>query len=101
MFNRRKGSLCYIHTDDGVLEMSQATYDYIQSLKKELRDTKGELIKVQAELKALKPVITNKDWKPAMSSDCGECKYVVRSRWNSDIIGCRKDCVCNDFAKED
>lgn len=78
----------------------------------ELRDENLELldkiinlerdkIKAEAELRALKPVVKNKGWKPAMSSDCGECVYVVRSKWNRDIIGCRKDCVCEDFKSKE
>lgn len=93
----KKESRCYIPVDDGVLEMSQATYDYVTKLKNENRDLKREKSSLEAELRAIKPVVENKDWAPAISRDCGECKLVVRSRWDGSIIGCRKPCVCDDF----
>ena len=94
----KKETLCYIPVDDGILEVSQAAYDYIMKLQQELADTKHEKYKVEAELKAIKPIIESKEYTPAISKDCGECKFVVRRRWSGDIIGCRKNGVCDDFA---
>ena len=53
------------------------------------------------ELKRIKPVVESKDYKPALSKDCGDCKFCVRSSWNGCIIGCRKDNVCADFESTD
>lgn len=49
------------------------------------------------ELESIKPIIANKDLKPAISRDCINCKFVVKSTWDGAILGCRKDIVCEDF----
>jgi hypothetical protein len=97
----KKETLCCILVDDGILEMNQATYKYIRKLQSEIKDLKLEKTKVEMELKAIKPVIESKKYTPAISKDCGECKFVVRSRYSDDIIGCRKSGVCDDFAPKE
>lgn len=101
MFGKKKESMCFIAIDDGILEMNQATYNYIVQLRNDMNDIKHEKIKVEAELRAIKPVIESKQYEPAISSDCGECKFVVRSMWSNDIIGCRKNGVCEDYAPKE
>lgn len=61
------------------------------------RDLQFENSNLKAELKRIKPIVESKDYKPAISKDCDDCKFCVRSPWNNDIIGCRKDNVCADF----
>lgn len=61
------------------------------------QDLQYENLNLKAELKCIKPIVESKDYKPALSKDCGDCKFCVRSPWNNDIIGCRKDNVCADF----
>lgn len=61
------------------------------------QDLQFENLNLKAELKCIKPIVESKDYKPALSKDCGDCKFCVRSPWNNDIIGCRKDNVCADF----
>lgn len=94
----KKETLCYIPVDDGILKMNQATYNYIMKLENKIANLEREKVKIEKELKAIKPVIESKNYTQAISKDCGECKFVVRSRWNGDIIGCRKNGVCDDFA---
>ena len=61
------------------------------------QDLQFENLNLKAELKCIKPIVESKDYKPALSKDCGDCKFCVRSPWNNDIIGCRKDNVGADF----
>lgn len=84
--------------DEKVFRVDKKVYDYIKSLE----DKERELSKVQHELEAIKPIFESKDYKPAISEDCGKCKYVVRSSYyNGRIIGCRKDNVCEDYSPID
>ena len=66
-------------------------------IDKKYQDLQFENLNLKAELKCIKPIVESKDYKPALSKDCGDCKFCVRSPWNNDIIGCRKDNVCADF----
>lgn len=73
-----------------IYEVNEAVYNYITALEK-------DLYKVKGELEIIKPILENKDLKPAISKDCQDCKYAVKSRWNGDPLGCRKDNLCPDF----
>lgn len=66
-------------------------------INEKYQDLQFENLNLKAELKCIKPIVESKDYKPALSKDCGDCKFCVRSPWNNDIIGCRKDNVCADF----
>ena len=66
-------------------------------IDKKYQDLQFENLNLKAELKCIKPIVESKDYKPALSKDCSDCKFCVRSPWNNDIIGCRKDNVCADF----
>lgn len=77
--------------------IDKEVYDYIE----QLQNKEFELSKVRNELEAVKPIFESKDYKPAISEDCGKCKYVVRSSYNGRIIGCRKDNVCEDYSPID
>lgn len=62
-----------------------------------IQELSHENSNLKNELESIKPIIANKDLKPAISRDCINCKFVVKSRWNGEILGCRKDIVCEDF----
>lgn len=66
-------------------------------INEKYQDLQFENLNLKAELKCIKPIVESKDYKPALSKNCGDCKFCVRSPWNNDIIGCRKDNVCADF----
>ena len=103
MWSRRiEEPSCILTTEDGkVLGMTQDTYDYISKLKEKIKDLEYKKDNIEEELKAIKPILEYKNYQPALSRDCGECKFVVRSRRSGDIIGRRKNSVCDDFVKED
>lgn len=65
--------------------------------KRECNELKHEKAKLEHELEALRPIVESPHYKPAMSKDCADCKFVVVNRWNSRIVGCRKDNLCEDF----
>lgn len=79
------------------LYMCRDTYDYIQQLKNRNDALERENVKLTNELNAIKPVLATGGVKPAVHHLCGDCRFVVKSTWNSQIIGCSKDCVCDDF----
>ena len=75
--------------------------DYIDSLRRKNDDLRYKIKCLEEELVAVKPVVANPTFKQAVSKDCSYCKYVLRSRWNGDILGCMKDNVCEDFVKKE
>lgn len=68
--------------------------EYIHALEKRIDD-------LEQELKAIKPVIEHKDYKPCVSADCCDCKYSVRSIFGDKLLGCFKDNVCEDFVPKE
>lgn len=68
--------------------------EYIHVLEKRIDD-------LEQELKAIKPVIEHKDYKPCVSADCYGCKYSVRSIFGDKLLGCFKDNVCEDFVPKE
>ena len=85
----------------GVLGMTQDTYDYISKLKLKIKELENEKHSIEEELKAIKPILEHKNYQPAISKECDECKFAVHSKWSGAIIGCRKNAVCDDFIQKD
>ena len=56
---------------------------------------------LEKELAAIKPVIENPDFKPAISAKCIECKLAARSTFTGQLLGCIKGLVCDDFERKD
>lgn len=98
MFNRKQEHEYIVIDHEGNrLSMSDDVYNYIQLLKSELAETKEKNQKLRLELDTIKPVIKSGKLSEAVSSNCVKCKYVIRSTWNHDILGCCKDSVCSDY----
>lgn len=57
--------------------------------------------KLEGELNAIKPIVEDKRVKPAISENCSECKYVVKSPWNDGPLMCCKDSVCEDYTPKE
>ena len=74
---------------------------FIEQLKEENHELKHELAVKSNELYRIKPILERNDFKPAISTDCANCKYVVKNTWNNDVLGCRKDNVCDDFSPKE
>ena len=82
-------------------EVNGHVFNYVTELEQEIRDLKYKNSELEKELKAIKPVVERKEYKPAISEDCYNCIYVVKSPFNSNILGCRKDNVCTDYKPEE
>lgn len=74
--------------------------DDISSLKIENDDLTSKYLHAKSELDSIKHTFERKDYAPAISRDCEDCKFVLLSRWNEEVIGCRKNCLCDDFKKK-
>ena len=72
---------------------------YIKETIEKIERLKNENYRLSSELKAIKPVVESADYKPALSADCQDCIYCVKSRWSGEILGCRKDNICEDFKR--
>lgn len=101
----KKETVCYFPANNGILEMNQATYDYIRKLHSEIDELKSEL-------SAIKPILDDPDLRPALSVHCDKCKYVVYSprATNFDmfgnyihktILGCRRNALCSYYMPHD
>ena len=99
IFNRT----LYIGNDDNYekFEVDGHVFNYIVELKQEISNLKRTKIELERELKAIKPIVERKEYKPAISEDCYNCIYVVKSPFNNNILGCRKDNVCEDYKPEE
>ena len=86
-----------ISSNNKIIYADKDTYECIENLKADIRRLTKERNDAIASLNAIKPIVEHKDYRPALSRDCCNCKFVVRSHWDGDIIGCRKENVCNDF----
>lgn len=82
-------------------EVDGHVFNHVMELEQEIRDLRYKNSELEKELKAIKPVVERKDYKPALSEDCWNCIYVVKSTFNSNILGCRKDNVCEDYKPEE
>lgn len=78
----------------------KALREEIMRLKQELDTYKLKNSKLTAELESLKPILNTPNLKPAVSSRCRYCKFAVINRYNNSLVGCMKDCVCEDFEED-
>ena len=51
----------------------------------------------EKELKEIKLILETPGLKPAVSLYCKDCDFVLQSPYNNDVLGCRKDVVCDSF----
>lgn len=83
-----------IYKNGSELVVNDYGLDYIRVLEIRLED-------LEQELKAIKPVIEHKDYKPCISAKCCDCIYSVRSSHDNRLLGCFKDNVCEDFVPKE
>lgn len=83
------------------IAVSKEAHDYIIDLRNDIHELKRQLANATNEIKAIKPILDDPQYKPPMSNACSECIYSVRNTRTGDIIACRKNALCADFkAKE-
>ena len=85
----------------GVYKAEPELTDFIQALLSYTSDLEYEKEELHKELEAIKPIINNPNYKPAISSSCMECKFAAYSSFDKKLIGCRKHMLCEDFKKEE
>ena len=83
------------------IKVNEHVFNYVTELEQEIRNLKYKNSELEKELKAIKPVVERKEYKPAISEDCYNCIYVVKSPFNSNILGCRKGNVCEVYKPEE
>ena len=99
IFNRRKAeevTLVDIGNENWV-SVPMEVGEYIDSLKRENEGLKFKTERLEKELGAIKPIVANPTLTQAVSKYCYNCKYVVKSSWNNQVLRCMKDSVCEDF----
>lgn len=69
----------------------------IEGLIEELETLKYDNGELKRELELIKPVINTPGFKPAVSVRCDQCEYSYFSDYNSELLGCCKNVVCEDF----
>ena len=74
--------------------------DDISSLKTENNYLTSKYLHAKSELDSIKHMVERKDYAPAISRDCEDCKFALLSVWDGTPIGCRKNCLCDDFKKK-
>lgn len=99
IFNRKKDK--HLKLVLGKLLDFDSTVDLVKSLYKEKEQLKDKTYRLEKELEAIKPILESKEYTPALSEDCGDCKYVVRNPFNRTVVGCRKNNLCAFFVKSD
>lgn len=102
MFGKRKNLNIFTMNRNGlVMFMDHVVFDYIQDLEKKIDELERKNSKLQLELDTIKPVLETGNLTPAVSKSCKDCKFVVKSRFNNQILGCCRDSVCDKFQPED
>ena len=106
MFGRKKKDefIWTCHFLGRTVNTDEDGYNALQEVHRELARLKSENMALKGELESIKPVLESPDYKPPKSRECSDCQYAVYSPWdNISVIGCRKDCLCEDFKpkKED
>ena len=100
MFGKQKDKDTIV-IDDIVYLVDPAVARYIETLRHNLRDAKYDKEGLKRELELIKPIVKDSDFKPALSEDCLNCDFVIKSPWNGYALGCIKHNVCDDFKRRE
>lgn len=98
---REKEAKKPILIDSEITYVDSSVADYIDVLSRERNELLVMNNRLSHELDKITPVVESKDYKPALSKDCGTCKYVVKSTHDGNILGCCKDNVCDDYSPKE
>lgn len=102
LFGKKKEThMFHIMIDGKGFYVEPDLYDAINELRDKYREAIHDKGYAEKELEAIKPIFEEGKLKPAVTRNCGVCRFVVRSVFSQDIIGCRKDAVCEDFCKQE
>lgn len=93
---KEKDDYCIVIIKGELYHVDSKVKEYINQLE----EIQFEKRKLERELETIKPVLENPDLKQALSEKCNDCRFVVRSKWNGHILGCKKGIVCDDYERE-
>ena len=83
-----------------VKELKEMIRDQDRKISR-LYDEKYVLVReneaLRHELEGIKPILENPEYELPKSQACQDCVYAVFNRWNHDVVGCRKNALCDDF----
>ena len=74
--------------------------DKYYDIKSDLYECKRENAEMINKIEIDWPVISNPLLEPAISEQCKNCKYVIKSSWDGAVLKCCKNSVCMNFQKE-
>lgn len=97
MFGRKDNDTYLISYNGDEARVSLDAWSIFISLKEELRDVKREKENLENELKCLRPIIESPGYTAPKSKECDDCKFVVKNRCNGQVVGCRREALCDDF----
>lgn len=97
-FSKDKKATDWIFIDDEKYFISPVVRKYIKKIEDEADYYKSLSNGFEKELKEIKPVLEAPGLKPAVSLYCERCKFALRSSYNKEVLGCRKDVLCKDFS---
>ena len=81
--------------ENKVKELREENLRYLQ----EMHGLRKENARLRKSLEPFKPVLEHPKLKPAITPFCELCDYRVMS--GSNVVGCCKDSVCDDFTRRE
>lgn len=96
--SKDKEATDWIFIDNERYFINPEVHKYIKKLEDGVDYYKSLSNGFEKELKEIKPVLEAPGLKPAVSLYCERCKFALRSSYNKEVLGCRKDVLCKDFS---
>lgn len=94
--------------DNAVVQIGDEFFICNIGVARHIDDLKQTILKLELknsmlenELSEIKPILERPDLRPAVSKCCSDCKYVVLSGWNGQVLRCKKDAVCEDYIERE
>lgn len=89
--------------DDVYYDIDSRVARHFENLEYENRKLKNDVEELRKKIDEIQTYSKQEGYAPAISRECGDCKYVITSRhrgYGGSIIGCRKNMICEDFKPE-
>lgn len=93
-FSKDKDEIDRIYIDNECFLVNPKVSNRVRNLENGMDYYESLSNGYEKELKAIRPILEVPDVKPAVSL---YCEFVLQSPNSNEIIGCRKDVVCNDY----
>lgn len=97
MFGKKKTESEILYT----ITIGAHTYAVEEGVYEYLKDLKRGLSNAKHELELIKPDLESGKLRPAVSEWCRDCKFAHVSRYNGQVLGCRKGVVCDDYMSKE